>query len=200
MILIGLRNFEQEYKKTRHNAGAIVLEYLVKEMGEVFVHDKFVNSQKAVLTRAPGAGKVYLPNTFMNLSGESVGKIIKQARAEGAGQQSKVFVFFDDVTIPVGQYKISVGEGASSHNGIRSIVENIKSLGLTKDDFVRVRIGVGKIVKDENVNGLNKERLYEPGPERMSDFVLSNLNNLEVVQIQSLAKEIFRQINEGVTK
>jgi cell division transport system ATP-binding protein len=78
----------------------------------------------------------------------------------------------------------------TTHN--KGIIDHLKKRVITMED--------GKIVKDENVNGLNKERLYEPGPERMSDFVLSNLNNLEVVQIQSLAKEIFRQINEGVTK
>ncbi len=91
-------------------------------------------------------------------------------------------VFFDDVTLSVGKYKTSVGEGASSHNGIKSIVENIQSLGLSKDDFVRVRIGVGKMIQNED----GKESLYEPGSEKLSDFVLSNLNNLEIAQIQSL--------------
>lgn len=183
MILIGLRNPGEKYKKTRHNVGAIVLEYLVKEMGGEFVNDKFTNCEKAKV----GELDIYLPNTYMNLSGESVYKVLKgQIKS-----LEKFCVFFDDVTLPVGKYKISVGEGASSHNGIKSIVENIQSLGLTKDDFVRVRIGVGKMVQNEN----GKESLYEPGPEKLSDFVLSNLNNLDVAQIQGLSKEILEKLN-----
>lgn len=169
MILIGLRNPGKEYEKTRHNAGAIVLEYLKKENPDL---------------------EIYLPDTFMNLSGEYVRKLLKNKNIKDKEPKEKIFVFFDDVTLPVGKYKISVGEGASSHNGIRSIVENIKSLGLTKDDFVRVRIGVGKMVQDED----GKERLYEPGPDRLSDFVLSNLNNLEIAQIQALGKEVLEKI------
>lgn len=177
MILIGLQNFEKKYEKTRHNAGAIVLNVLAND----FKFDKYTNSYKS--------GNIYLPNTYMNLSGESVFKILKKEEITKENLQ-KIFVFFDDVTIAVGEYKISVGEGASSHNGIKSIIENITSLGLGKDDFVRVRIGVGKIIVGED----NKEKLYEPGPDKLSDFVLGNLNNLEIVQIQGLAKEILEKI------
>jgi PTH1 family peptidyl-tRNA hydrolase len=174
MILIGLRNSGEKYKKTRHNVGAIVLEYLQNE--------NLLNGSE-----------VYFPDTFMNLSGEYVKKILKNKNLD----KEKIFVFFDDVTLPVGKYKISVGEGASSHNGIKSIIENIQSLGLTKDDFVRVRIGVGKMIKEVDGDGkeTGKEKLYEPGPEKLSDFVLSNLNNLEIAQIQGLAKEILEKIN-----
>lgn len=189
MILIGLRNPGEKYKKTRHNVGAIVLEYLVKEMGGEFVIDKFTNCEKA----KAGELDIYLPNTYMNLSGESVYKVLK---VQGKPLE-KFCVFFDDVTLPVGKYKISVGEGASSHNGIKSIIENIQSLGLTKDDFVRVRIGVGMMIKelDENGKETGREKLYEPGPEKLSDFVLSNLNNLEIAQVQSLATKIISEIS-----
>ncbi len=195
MILIGLRNPGKEYERTRHNAGAIVLEYLVKELGGEFENNKYFNSEKATVEFDGKDIDIYLPYTFMNLSGESVYRIVKSLESgpwsvHGEGPtnsywvgkvvNSGIFVFFDDVTIPVGQYKISVGEGASSHNGIRSIVENIKSLGLSKDDFVRVRIGVGNN--------------FVPSGDELSDFVLSNLNNLEITQIQGLGKKILSDI------
>lgn len=177
MILIGLRNPGEKYKKTRHNVGAIVLEYLQDE-------------------NLLEGNEVYFPDTFMNLSGEYVKKILKNKNLDKDGNSPKFYVFFDDVTLPVGKYKISVGEGASSHNGIKSIIENIQSLGLTKDDFVRVRIGVGKMIKelDENGKETSREKLYEPGPEKLSDFVLSNLNNLEIAQIQSIGKGILNSL------
>jgi PTH1 family peptidyl-tRNA hydrolase len=191
MILVGLRNPGKKYEKTRHNAGAIVLGYLVKESGNMFEQDKFSNCEKTKINLGESVAEVYLPNTFMNLSGESVYKILKRKE-----KGEKMFVFFDDVTIPVGQYKISVGEGASSHNGIRSIIENIKSLGLTKDHFVRVRIGVGRMIKELNENSkeTGKEKLYEPEPEKLSDFVLSNLNNLEFSVLKSLTEKIIQRI------
>ncbi len=176
MILIGLQNAEKKYEKTRHNAGAIVLKYLVEKSGGNFVLDKYTNSYKANSSVA----QIYLPNTFMNVSGESVQKIAKNEKVD----TKDLYVFFDDVTIPVGQFKISIGEGASSHNGIRSIVENLGG----KNDFKRVRIGVGKI--------LENNKLYEPGPEKLSDFVLGNLNSIEITQIQSISGKIIENLQK----
>ena len=174
MILIGLQNAEKKYEKTRHNAGAIVLKYLVAKYGGEFELDKYTNSFKASFAN----GAVYLPNTFMNLSGESVQKVVKNEKVES----DDLYVFFDDVTIPVGQFKVSVGEGASSHNGIRSIIERLGG----KNDFKRVRIGVGKV--------LDNNKLYEPGPDKLADFVLSNLNGVEISQIQSLGERVITDI------
>lgn len=171
MILIGLQNAEKGYEKTRHNAGAIVLKYMAEKNGESFKLDKYTNSYKS----QSGA---YLPNTYMNLSGESVQKIVKNENVKS----SDLAIFFDDVTLPVGKFKISIGEGASSHNGIKSIIENLGG----KNDFIRVRIGVGKVLPDG--------KIYEPGPDRMSDFVLSNLNGVEISQIQSLSDAILAEL------
>jgi PTH1 family peptidyl-tRNA hydrolase len=176
MILIGLQNAEEKYRKTRHNAGAIVLKYLAQKDGNTFEMDKYTNSFKY--------GNFYLPNTFMNLSGDSVQKIVKKENINS----SELFVLFDDVTIPVGSFKISIGEGASSHNGIKSIIENLGGA----NDFTRVRIGVGKIVKDAN----GVERMLVPGPDKLADFVLSNLNNIEIAQIQGLGEKILLEISK----
>lgn len=176
MIYVGLQNAEKKYEKNRHNAGAIVLGHIVVGSGggDKFTLDKYTNSYKFQ--------NIYLPNTFMNLSGESVAKILKTEKA----QSSDLYIFFDDVTLPVGEYKISVGEGASSHNGIKSIIENLGG----KNDFKRVRIGVGKI--------LPEGKLYVPGPDKLADFVLSNLNNLEIAQMQSLGKTILDDVSKLV--
>jgi PTH1 family peptidyl-tRNA hydrolase len=175
MILIGLQNAEKKYEKTRHNAGAIVLSYLVTTEDRPQL-DKYTNSFKA----NSKYGVIYLPNTYMNLSGESVAKIIKNEKVES----KDLCVFFDDVTLPVGKFKISVGEGASSHNGVKSIIESLGG----KNDFKRVRIGVGKILLDG--------KIYEPGPDRLSDFVLGNLNAVEISQIQSLAEKVISEISK----
>ena len=173
MIYVGLQNAEKKYERNRHNAGAIVLTANLP-VDSKFSLDKYTNSYKFQ--------NFFLPSTFMNLSGESVAKILKTEHAES----SELFVFFDDVTIPVGEYKISVGEGASSHNGIKSIIESLGG----KNDFRRVRIGVGKTLEDG--------KLYVPSAEKLADFVLSNLNNLEIARIQGLSKTILDDISKLV--
>lgn len=172
MILVGLQNADTKYAKTRHNAGAILLGEYIASMGGEFKLDKYTNSFKF--------NNVYLPNTFMNLSGESVVKILKDENLNS----KDLFVFFDDVTIPVGNFKLSIGEGASSHNGVKSIIENLGG----KNDFTRVRIGVGKILPDG--------KLLEPSGDKLADFVLSNLNSLEISIIKSLANKIIESINK----
>lgn len=182
MIFIGLQNAEKKYEKTRHNAGAIVLTHLGTHKNtekDNFSFDKYTNSYKAEIEES----LIYLPNTFMNLSGESVLKVVKKENID----TQDLYVFFDDATIPVGKFKISVGEGASSHNGIKSIIENLGG----KNDFKRVRIGVGKLIEDPRGSGV---KLYEPGPDKFSDFVLGNLNNLEIAQIQSLGEKIISEL------
>ena len=155
MIFIGLQNAEKKYEKTRHNVGAILL-------------SQFPKSEDY---------KIFSNDTFMNLSGGFVKKVLKKENISTKDDlREKVFVFFDDVTMPVGKYKISVGEGASSHNGIKSIIENLGG----NNTFTRVRIGVGNE--------------HTPSGEELSDFVLSNLNNLEIVQIKSMAKEILDKL------
>ncbi len=182
MILVGLRNTEEKYNKTRHNAGAILLTQYVNFDGGELQYDKYSNCSKSKVLD----DTVYLPNTFMNLSGESVVKIVKNENLKiGEDLENELFVFVDDVTMPVGKFKISKGEGASSHNGIKSIIQSLGG----NNTFVRVRIGVGKVFD----NG----KLYEPGPEKMSDFVLSNFSNLEIVQIKNLSNIVMNELRKS---
>ncbi len=164
MYLIALQNPGEKYKNTRHNAGAIIC-------GEINNIDTDI--------------KVLYSDVFMNLSGEYVRKIVKQNNIN----TEKLFVVFDDINIPVGKFIISKGEGASSHNGIKSI-KNI----LMKDDFWRVRIGVGEVSDDKN----EKVRKVD-GPD-MSDFVLSALSDLEIAVIKSLAMSVVEKISLKLAK
>lgn len=154
MIFIALQNPGKQYEKTRHNAGSIALRAIKK--GEV-------NS--------------FFSDEYMNLSGNFVKKVLKK---EGAKPED-LYVFFDDVNLPVGKFIISVGEGASSHNGVKSVQEALQS-----NDFKRVRIGVGRIGRDGKV-----EDVHGSG---MSEKVLSKLNDQEIATIESLAPKILEKI------
>jgi peptidyl-tRNA hydrolase, PTH1 family len=76
------------------------------------------------------------PQTYMNLSGEAVAKLVRRHSIDDPQQ---LVVVHDELDLPVGRMRVKVGGGLAGHNGLKSIVQHLKS-----DDFVRVRLGVGK--------------------------------------------------------
>jgi PTH1 family peptidyl-tRNA hydrolase len=164
LIFIGLQNNDKKYQNTRHNAGAILL----REME--------VNLPKANL---PHTVNFYYSPTYMNLSGE----ILKKINIRKESEYKNLFVFCDDVNVSVGEYKISFEVGASSQNGIKSIVERLGS-----KKFWRVRVGIGKKL----VNGKNQR----PEPDKMSDYVLGNLSKDEIQKIEYLNFDVLQSIEK----
>ena len=166
MIFIALQNPGKQYEKTRHNAGAIALHAISK------------SPQPSLNKR--GETLCYFSDEYMNLSGNFVQKILKKENAK----PQDLYIFFDDVNVPIGKFIISKGVGASSHNGVKSVQQSLKN-----NDFYRVRIGVGKVGKDGKVEDVH-------GPD-MDKAVLSKLSDLEVAVIQSLAPKIVEDISRS---
>jgi PTH1 family peptidyl-tRNA hydrolase len=111
--IMGLGNPGKKYSNTRHNVGFMVVDELAKENLEGFILAK--------------------SETFMNLSGRAVKKIIKNYKL----QSQNLIIIHDDIDIPIGEFKIQKGRGAAGHKGVQSIIKE-----LTSKDFWRVRIGV----------------------------------------------------------
>jgi PTH1 family peptidyl-tRNA hydrolase len=137
--------------------------------------------------------KFYFSPTYMNLSGNLIPKILKERKVLSTQKKddfSDIFVFCDDVNISVGDFKISFEVGASSHNGIKSIVEKLGS-----KKFWRVRVGVGK----KQILGNGKVLNWRPEATEMSDYVLGKFIIDEVDLVKSLSQkvlvEIFKIIN-----
>jgi peptidyl-tRNA hydrolase, PTH1 family len=76
------------------------------------------------------------PQTYMNLSGEAVAKLVRRHSIDDPQQ---IVVVHDELDLPVGRMRVKAGGGLAGHNGLKSIVQHLKT-----DDFVRVRLGVGK--------------------------------------------------------
>jgi PTH1 family peptidyl-tRNA hydrolase len=163
MIFIALQNPGKEYAQTRHNAGAIVLTEIAK-------------SSQPTLNKE-GEMECYFSDEYMNLSGNFVKKVLKKENV----LPEDLYVFFDDINLPVGKFIISKGVGASSHNGVKSVQQSLKS-----NDFYRVRVGVGRISRDGKLEDVH-------GPD-MDKFVLSKLSDLEIAIIESLAPQILEKI------
>ena len=133
-LIIGLGNPGEKYAHTRHNAGFEVLDRLAEKMGVRFRKRLLLEGQVAEWT--DGEKKVVLcePLTFMNNSGRCVRKLMGRYGVSG----EKMMVVFDDIDLPVAKVRVRKSGGPGTHNGMRSIVEEVG-----RTDFPRVRIGIG---------------------------------------------------------
>lgn len=133
-LIVGLGNPENEYARTRHNMGFDAINKIADKYNIEMNHNKFnaiygngnINGEKVVLVK---------PQTFMNLSGQAVREFVNFYKVE----KEKLIVLYDDMDIEKGTIKIRKKGGAGSHNGMKSVVQE---LGIT--DFPRVRIGIGQ--------------------------------------------------------
>lgn len=134
-VIAGLGNPDRKYLNTRHNAGYLALDVLAARHGLRFEK----TALKSVLAEGRiGTNRVVLakPITYMNLSGEAVVALLNWYKIDPS---SELIVLYDDIDLPAGEIRIRPRGSAGTHNGMRSII------GLTgRDDFARVRIGIGK--------------------------------------------------------
>jgi len=140
-LIVGLGNPGIEYQFTPHNAGFLAIDRLAEVCGVTVANRR----GKALTAKARLAGQDVLlakPETFMNLSGLSVAALLKDLElgpdTKGSPAEDLV-VIYDELAIPLGQLRIRERGSAAGHNGIKSI---LSSLGT--EEFIRVRIGVGK--------------------------------------------------------
>jgi len=134
-LIVGLGNPGAEYAQTRHNAGFLLVEKLASRWRmEWSVERKF----SARVARGEMRGKRVLlcqPQTFMNLSGESVGEITGFYRLP----ITRLVVVVDDADLPFGEIRLRPGGSSGGHHGLESIEQHLGSR-----EFARLRIGIGR--------------------------------------------------------
>ena len=133
-LIVGLGNPEEEYSNTRHNMGFDTLNKLAKRNGIEINRNKYnslygqgiIKNEKVILVK---------PQTYMNLSGIAVKQFKEFYKIEG----NKIIIVHDDIDIKEGTIKIRKTGGAGTHNGMKSVVQE-----LGNKEFYRIRIGVRK--------------------------------------------------------
>ena len=141
-MIVGLGNPGKEYENTRHNAGFIILDNYAKEKNITDFKRKFnglyatyfYNDDKVILLK---------PQSFMNLSGTVVKKFASFFKIK----PEDILIIQDDLDLPVGKIKIKFKGSSGGHNGIKNIIENLKT-----EIFPRFKVGIGK---DDNINYMN---------------------------------------------
>jgi len=158
LLIIGLGNPGWKFQKTRHNLGFRVVDELVRKnnfpifkLSKKFlaeISEGKIADQKVILAK---------PQTFMNLSGKSVKKLTNNLQLT----TYNLWVIHDDLDLPLGKIRISVGRGAAGHKGVESIIKELKT-----KNFVRFRVGV-------------KPKTSNLKPETLDRFVLRKFTREE---------------------
>lgn len=164
-LVVGLGNPGSKYENTRHNAGFIALDYIANQLDVNFNKAKF----DALFSEAVIDGKRVLlikPQTFMNLSGESVVQFMSFYKIPS----ENVIILFDDISLAPGNLRVKRSGSHGGHNGMRNIIQLAKT-----DNFPRIKIGIGA----------------KPTDWDLADWVTSKFSDEDLKLINKAAKNSY---------
>ncbi len=133
-LVVGLGNPGAEYEWTRHNLGFMLVDWLARSFGAQVKRREC----RALVGRAELEGaavELVKPQTYMNLSGESVSCLL--LKRELRAGESGLIVISDDLALPFGKIRLRARGSAGGHNGLKSIIAALRT-----DEFIRLRIGI----------------------------------------------------------
>ncbi len=159
-LIVGLGNPGQQYEKTRHNAGFLFLDRLASELGVFWVSQSKFQCSLAEANIGNTSVMLLKPTTFMNRSGESVGKVARYYKV----MPEEILVVHDELDFNPGVLRLKISGGHAGHNGLRDIISHLGS-----NEFYRLRIGIGRPDQKQDV----------------ANFVLSQPTKLESEMIGS---------------
>ena len=143
IYLIGLGNPGKKYAQSRHNIGFLLLEILSKKYNSNFLLKEKLRSSYSEFTINETTYRLFLPNTFMNNSGDAVQAIVNWYKIN----LDQVFIIVDDKDLPLGKIRFRKKGSSGGHNGLKSIIEKLQT-----ENFNRIRIGIGSppLIKGRN--------------------------------------------------
>ncbi len=156
-IIVGLGNPGEEYENTRHNTGRIIAALVAKNLD--------------------AKAKLVVPDTFMNHSGQAVGKVVKSQKAA-----EQLIVIHDDLDLPLGRFKIVFDRGAGGHHGVESIIKQLKT-----QKFTRTKVGISPTTPGG--------KLKKPKGEKTVDFIIGPFKPAELTLIKKEARKITEAID-----
>lgn len=173
-LIVGLGNPEEEYSMTRHNMGFDAINKICAKYNIKLAKNKF----NGLYEKCNIEGKEVIllkPQTYMNSSGVCVREFANFYKIPA----SNILIIYDDMDINIGEIKIRKKGHSGTHNGMKSIVENLRTI-----EFPRIRIGIGKPMENEDkikyvigrLSNKTKEELEE-GVSKATEAVIEILKN-----------------------
>lgn len=143
-MIVGLSNPKKEYYNTRHNAGSWYVHDMARRFLTPLIEEKKFFGFTAVINLEFYKIRLFIPNIFMNVNGQSVLKIASFYSIN----LDEILIVHDDLDIQPGIVKLKYGYGHNGHNGLRNII----ALFNKKINFYRFRIGIGRPINKDHVS------------------------------------------------
>lgn len=177
-LIVGLGNPGTKYELTRHNIGFMALNFYASKNSLQFKTQKSFNGDTYL-----GKGFILLkPNTFMNLSGDSIIKVKNYYHIE----DKDILIILDDFNLPLSKLRLREKGSAGGHNGLKSIISVLNT-----EEFLRLRVGIGD-PKNEHIDYVlsrfSKEEIDElmPSFNKINEIIDAFLNETDIQRIQNL--------------
>ena len=193
IYLIGLGNPGEKYCNSRHNIGFLILENLSKKYNANFSSKDKLKSSCSEFKINDSTYRLFLPNTFMNNSGDAVRAIVDWYKIN----LNQIFIIVDDKDLPLGKIRFRKKGSSGGHNGLKSIIEKLQT-----QNFNRIRIGIGSppsINESSNFNTVSHvlgnisseeklilDKVYERVIESLEqlntqkeDYIINELNSFD---------------------
>lgn len=189
-IIVGLGNPTKEYEGTRHNVGFEVIDRIAdkynisvtERKNRAFCGKGIIAGQKVLLVK---------PQTYMNLSGESVRGLVDYYKID---EESELLVIFDDVSLDVGQLRIRKKGSAGGHNGIKNIITHLGT-----NVFNRIKVGVGEKPKEYDLADYVLGHFSKAEKEMMEDGYQDAIHAVELI-LQGEIDGAMNQFNKKVVR
>ena len=180
IYLVGLGNPGKKYLNSRHNIGFILLENLSKKYNSNFLLKDKLKCLCSEFKINDSTYRLFLPNTYMNNSGEAVRAIVDWYKIN----LDQIFIIVDDIDLPLGKIRFRKKGSSGGHNGLKNIIENLQT-----QNFNRIRIGIGSppsIKRKTNFNTIS--------------HVLGNISQEEKSILEKVYKRVIDSLEELNTK
>ena len=180
VYLVGLGNPGKKYAKSRHNIGFLLLENLSNKYNSNFLLKNKLKSSCSEFIINNSTYRLFLPNTFMNNSGDAVRAILDWYKVD----LDQIFIIVDDKDLPLGTIRFRKKGSSGGHNGLKSIIEKLQT-----NHFNRIRIGIGS---PPSINGTNKFNTIS--------HVLGNISLEEKLILDKVYKKVIESLEQLNTK
>ena len=197
IYLVGLGNPGKKYSKSRHNIGFLLLESLSNKYNSNFLLKNKLKSSCSEFKVNDSTYRLFLPNTFMNNSGDAVRAILDWYKIN----LDQIFIIVDDKDLPLGKIRFRKKGSSGGHNGLKSIIEKLQT-----NKFNRIRIGIGSPSLIKGTNNFNtishvlgdisseEQEVFDKVYKRViksleqlntkkEDFIINELNSFDKKQI-----------------
>ena len=178
--IIGLGNPGKDYVNSRHNIGFLLLENLSNKYDSNFTLKNKLKSWCSEFKINNCTYRLFLPNTFMNHSGDAVRSIVDWYKVD----LDQLYIVVDDIDLPLGKIRYRKKGSSGGHNGLKSIIEKLQT-----QNFNRIRVGIGSPQSIKKTNNFNT-----------ISHVLGNISSEEKLILDKVYHQVIESLEQLNTK